>query len=129
MPSPTGLLAGTASVSVDGTTYMVTADFKYKPASKKRETLAGMDSIHGYKETPSAPYIAMNLRDWGGLTVADFNTMTDVTVVAELANGKTVIGRAMWTVEEQEVDSTDAKFDVRFEGPTGSVTETTSSGT
>jgi Phage tail tube protein len=127
MPAPTGLLAGTASVSVDGTTHMVTGDFKYKPGSRKRETLGGMDRIHGFKETPSAPYIAVNLRDWGGLTVADFNSMTDVTVVAQLANGKTIIGRAMWTVDEQEVDSTDAKFDVRFEGVDGSVTETTSS--
>ncbi|CAB3783294.1 hypothetical protein LMG28688_01618 [Paraburkholderia caffeinitolerans] len=127
MASPTGLLAGTASLSIDGTTYMITADFKYKPASRKRETLAGMDSVHGYKETPSAPFISFNLRDWGGLTVASINLMTDVTVVAQLANGKTIIGRDMWTVEEQEVDSNDAKFDVRLEGPEGCVTETTTS--
>ena len=74
-----GLLAGTADLSVDGTTYMVTGDFKYKPGNRKRETLGGMDSIHGYKETPSAPFISFNLRDWGGLTVADINTWTDVT--------------------------------------------------
>jgi hypothetical protein len=29
----------------------------------------------------------------------------------------------MWTVEEQEVDSTEAKFDVRLEGTDDSVTE------
>ncbi|KPD17266.1 phage tail protein [Burkholderia sp. ST111] len=124
MPSQTGgLLAGTAEVSVDGTTYMVTGDFKYKSGNKKRETLGGMDRIHGYKETPSAPFIAFNLRDWGGLVVGDINNWTDVTCVAKLANGKTVIGSAMWTVEEQEVDSTEAKFDVRLEGTDDSVTE------
>ncbi|MBN3852009.1 phage tail protein [Paraburkholderia sp. Ac-20340] len=127
MPSPTGLLAGTASLTVDGTTYMVTGDFKYKPGSKKRESLSGMDSVHGYKEKPSPPYISFNLRDWGGLEVASVNDWTDVTCVAQLANGKTVIGRDMWSVEEQEVDSEDAKFDVRLEGPTGCVTETTTS--
>jgi hypothetical protein len=67
----------------------------------------------------------MQMRDWGGLTVADINDMTNVTVVASLANGKTVIGRNMWSVEDQEVDSEDAVFDVKFEGP--EVTETTSS--
>lgn len=127
MPSPTGLLAGTASLTVDGTTYMITGDFKYKPASKKRETLSGMDRVHGYKEKPSAPYISFNLRDWGGLTVASINDWTDVTCVAQLANGKTIIGRDMWSVEEQEVDSEDAKFDVRLEGPDDCVTETTTS--
>ncbi|WP_168793600.1 phage tail tube protein [Paraburkholderia aromaticivorans] len=127
MPSPTGLLAGTASLSIDGTTYMITADFKYKPASKKRKTLSGMDRVHGYGEEISPPYISFNLRDWGGLTVADIAKMTDVTVMAELANGKTIIGRDMWTVEEQEVDSTEAKFDVRLEGPDECVSETTTS--
>ncbi|HEM7839799.1 phage tail tube protein [Burkholderia multivorans] len=127
MPAPNGLLAGTASLSIDGTTYMITGDFKYKPASKKRTSLAGMDRVHGYKEEISPPYISFNLRDWGGLTVADINGMTNVTVVAQLANGKTIIGRNMWTVEEQEVDSTEAKFDVRLEGPDDCVTETTTS--
>lgn len=127
MASPTGLLAGTASLSIDGTTYMITGDFKYKPAGKKRSTLSGMDRVHGFKEEISAPYISFNLRDWGGLTVADINSMTDVTVVGQLANGKTIIGRDMWTVEEQEVDSVEAKFDVRLEGPDDCVTETTSS--
>ena len=128
MPSQTGgLLAGTADLSVDGTTYMVTGDFKYKPGNRKRETLAGMDSIHGFKESPSAPFISFNLRDWGGLTVADINGWTDVTCVAKLANGKTVIGSAMWSVDEQEVDSTEAKFDVRLEGTDNAVTEVTTS--
>jgi hypothetical protein len=128
MPSQTGgLLAGTAELTVDGTAYMVTGDFKYKPGNRKRETLGGMDSIHGFKETPSAPFIAFNLRDWGGLTVADINTWTDVTCVAKLANGKTVIGSAMWSVDEQEVDSTEAKFDVRLEGTDDAVTEVTTS--
>ncbi|HDR9036122.1 phage tail tube protein [Burkholderia arboris] len=120
---PSNLLAGTASVSVDGQTYMVSANFKYSPGKKTRESLTGMDGVHGYKEKWRAPSIAMQLRDWGGLTVENVNGMTNVTVVAELANGKTIIGRNMWSVEDQEVDSEDAVFDVKFEGP--EVTETT----
>lgn len=108
-------LAGTASVTTNGVTIMVAGQFKYSPSTVKRETLAGMDRVHGYKEKPSAPYISCQVRDSGGTTVADFNDMTDVTVVAELANGKTIIGTGMWTVESQEVDSEDAVFDVRWE--------------
>ncbi|RDU99232.1 phage tail tube protein [Trinickia dinghuensis] len=122
-----GLLAGTADVSVDGTTYMVKGDFKYKAGNRKRETLSGSDRVHGFKETPTAPFIAFNLRDWGGLTVKDINGWTNVTCVATLANGKTVIGSAMWAVDEQEVDSNEATFDVRLEGTDDSVTEVTTS--
>ena len=108
-------LAGTVSVTTNGVTIMVAGQFKYSPSTVKRETLTGMDRVHGYKEKPSAPYISCQVRDSGGTTVADFNDMTDVTVVAELANGKTIIGTGMWTVESQEVDSEDAVFDVRWE--------------
>lgn len=119
------LLAGTASVTVDGTTYMLEGDMKYSPSTKKRESLIGQDGVHGYKETYVTGTISMSLRDSGSLSVADFNAMTNVTVVVSLANGKMVTGKGMWTVETQEVDTADAKFDVKFEGP--NVTEATAS--
>jgi len=109
-------LAGTALVSTNGISIMVVGQFKYSPSKVKRETLTGMDYVHGYKEKPSAPFISCQVRDSGGTTVADFNDMTNVTVVAQLANGKTIIGSGLWTVESQEVDSEDAVFDVRWEG-------------
>ena len=114
-------LAGTAHVSVNGMSIMVAADFKYSPSTVTRETLTGMDFVHGYKEKPVAGFIAMRVRDSGGTTVADFNGMTNVNVVAELANGKTIIGQGLWVVQTQDVNSEDAVFDVRFEGR--SVTE------
>ena len=120
-----GLLAGTGSITVDGTTYMVEGDVKYKVATVKRESLIGYDGPHGYKQSYVTGSITMSLRDSGSLTVADFNTMTDVTVVLSLANGKVVTGKGMWTVEDQEVDTSEAKFEVKFEGP--SVTEAVSS--
>ncbi|WP_410015807.1 phage tail tube protein [Sodalis sp. C49] len=114
-------LAGTAYVTVDGLTIMVAGQFKYSPSKMKRDTLTGMDGVHGYKETPNAPFISCQVRDSGGTTVNDFNNQTNVSIVVELANGKTIIGAGMWTVNTQEVDSTEATFDVRWEG--GSVSE------
>ncbi|QCR38945.1 phage tail tube protein [Nissabacter sp. SGAir0207] len=116
MADTTNRLAGTAKVTVDGLTIMVAGNFKYSPSTVKRETLTGMDGVHGYKEKPQAGFIACQVRDSGGTTVADFNGQTNVSVVAELANGKTIIGSGLWTVEAQEVDSEDAVFDVRWEG-------------
>ncbi|MBB5414108.1 phage tail tube protein [Paraburkholderia atlantica] len=117
-------LAGTATLTVDGQNYLLVGDFEYNPSTVTRESLVGMDTVHGYSEKPRVGSISGTLRDTGGLTVADLNSMTNSTVVAELANGKTIIGRNMWTVEDQTVKSTDATVEVKWEGP--SVTETTS---
>jgi hypothetical protein len=118
-------IAGEAEVTVDGQTFMIAGDFKYSPASVKRETLTGQDQVHGYKETPRAPFISCSVRDAGSMTVNDFNGMVSVTISAVLSNGKQVIGRGMWTVEPEEVDTQDAKFEVKWEGLGGCITEIT----
>ncbi|UPG86856.1 phage tail tube protein [Luteibacter aegosomatis] len=116
-------LAGTVYVTVDGQDYPLVGSFEYSPALVTRETLTGNDRVHGYSEKPVAPHIAGTIRDSGGLSVAAINAMTNVTVVAELANGKIIIGRNMWTVESQTSKQDDATIEVRWEGPTGSVQE------
>jgi Phage tail tube protein len=116
-------LAGTAYLSVDGVSFLLRGDFAYNPSSVTRETLTGMDGVHGFSEKPFPGSISGTLTDAGGLSVASFNAMSNVTVVCELANGKTIIGRNMWTVEAQEVKSTEATFEVKWEGPQGCVTE------
>ncbi|WNC90958.1 phage tail tube protein [Paraburkholderia sp. FT54] len=117
-------LAGTATLTVDGQNYLLVGDFEYNPSTVTRESLVGMDDVHGFSEKKRVGSISGTLRDTGGLTVADLNAMDNSTVVAQLANGKTIIGRNMWTVEDQTVKSTDATVEVKWEGP--AVTETTS---
>jgi hypothetical protein len=116
MADTTNRIAGVAYLSVDGKQYMLAGDFGYSPSKVSRETLVGQDRVHGYSEKPHQGMMSATLRDAGGLTVADINAMTNVTVTAELANGKTVIGRNMWTVDVQEVKTAEATFDVKWEG-------------
>ncbi|KXZ68767.1 phage tail tube protein [Acinetobacter venetianus] len=123
MANNTNRLAGVANISVDGVTYLLSGEFTYSSADTERKTLTGQDQVHGYSEMPRAPFISCTLRDAGTLTVKGFNAMTDVTIHAELANGKTITGRNMWTVDAQEVKTQESTFDVRFEGMTGSVSE------
>ncbi|KVO95563.1 phage tail protein [Burkholderia ubonensis] len=117
-------LAGTASLTVDGQNYLLVGDFEYNPSKVTRESLVGMDDVHGFSEKKRVGSISGTLRDTGSLTIADLNAMDNVTIVAQLANGKTIIGRNMWTVEDQTVKSTDATVEVKWEGP--AVSETTS---
>jgi hypothetical protein len=115
MTDTTKRLAGIAYISVNGKTYMLAADAAYSVSKVSRETLVGQDRVHGFSEKPKAGSISAQLRDARDLTVADFNAMDDVTVVLELANGKTVVGSNMWTVDAQEVKTAEATFEVKFE--------------
>jgi hypothetical protein len=115
MADNTKRLAGIASISVDGRQYMLAGDLAYQVSSVKRETLVGQDGVQGYSEMPVAGFISGTFRDAGDLTVADFNAMTNVSVVAQLANGKIVTGGGMWTVEAQEVKTMEGTFDVKWE--------------
>jgi hypothetical protein len=117
MADTTNRLAGIAYISVDGVSYMLAADASYSVSRIERESLVGQDKVHGYSEKPKPGHISATLRDAGGLSVAAFNAMTNTTVTLELANGKTVIGRNMWTVEAQEVKTSEATFEVKWEGP------------
>lgn len=125
MAITSGFIAGTAYLTVDGVNYQIEGGLKYDVGSVTRETLSGQDTVHGFSEKPRPPSISASIRDSGGLGLAQINAMRDVTLVLELANGKTIIGRNMWTVEAQEVDTTEAKFDVKWEGLQNAVTETT----
>lgn len=115
MANDTRRLAGIAYVTVDGQNYMLVGDLSYQVSKVSRETLIGQDAVHGYSEKPVAGHIVGTFRDSQGTSLAAFNGMTNVSVICELANGKTVIGRNMWTVDVQEVKTMEASFEVRWE--------------
>src|SRR5690348_8975065 len=92
-----GFLAGIVYLSIDGTPYMVVGNARYSPSTVTREGQVGMDGPHGFKETPVFGSISASLRDSGGLSVAQLNEMTNVTVVMQLANGKTIMASNAFT--------------------------------
>ncbi len=116
-------VAGTVYLSVDGVSYALAGEFEYNPSKVTRESAIGMDGVHGYIEKPVAPHISGTLRDMNGLSLADLNAMTNNTVTAQLANGKLIVGRNMWTVADQTAKATDGNVEVKWEGLQGSVTE------
>lgn len=122
MSSTPNRLAGTANLTVDGVPFLVVGEFEYNPSSMKRESLSGMDGVHGFKETPNVPHIGGSIRDGADVSLATLNAMDNVTVVVTLANGKIIVGRNMWTVEDQTSKAADGTIEIRWEGP--SVIET-----
>jgi hypothetical protein len=117
MADTTNRLAGIATLTIDGASYAVVGDLAYRVSKVNRESLVGQDGVHGYKEMPTTGMMSATLRDAANLSVASLNAMTNSTVIAELANGKTIVGRNMWAVDVQEVKTADAALEFKLEGP------------
>ena len=109
-------LAGILSLTIDGTSYEVVDGVNYGVSTVERETLKSISGIVGYKEVPLAGFIEAKLRDASSITVFNFQGMVNSTVQVGVANGKRVVGSAMWNVKAVAVDPIEGVFDVRFEG-------------
>lgn len=117
MPQPVGLrVSGVSAVSIDGFSYMLVDGLSWSAASVSRETMSGLDGVHGYKEMPVSGFVSFRIRDIG-VRVENFNRMVGSTVVAELASGKQVVLSNGWCVSALEVDGAEGTVEVRFEGP------------
>ncbi len=111
-------IAGVMYATIDGTAYKVSGEGKYRVSTEKRETLPGQDGIHGYSAMPQPGMMGWKGRDSSQPMIAALNSADNVTVMFELANGKTIVGRNMWrTGDPIEVATEDASFEVEFEGP------------
>lgn len=118
-----GAVAGTAYIQVDGESLALVGEFEYDSGEVSREPATGMDGVHGYIEKPKHSYIKGTLRNLPGISVADLNAMTDVTVVCELNNGKTIVGRNMWTTGSENAEAAEGKIPVEWNGLQGAVQE------
>ena len=108
--------AGIASLEINGEVVDVASDLAYDATYIKREMLLGQSGIQGFSEMPKTGSISATIRDSGSMSVANFMQMTNVPVVAVLANGKTVYGDSLTCTECSEVKTGEATFDVKFEG-------------
>ena len=116
-------LAGTAYFTLNGKSYRLVGELEWSSCDTENTTENGMDGIHGFSQKYSAPFVSGKFRDSDDINVKDLNGTVDGALVCELANGKTVTGSDMWTVNKPTVNSEDGTFPLRFEGVEGSVVE------
>jgi hypothetical protein len=112
-------VAGVAYLRVDGRQYALRGNLTVSPDMKEREGVAGQDGVHGYIERPRVPFIEGDFSDVAGLSLAEFENQTNVTVQADLANGKRYLLRNAWTSTPRELNTADGQVTVRWEGMKG----------
>lgn len=112
------MIAGTCYFSADGKRYALVGEFAWRNSGKIREAKNGSDGYHGHKEKPINGMIRARLRDSAAVPLNVLNDLVNATIQAELANGKTVIGRNMFrSGEPVTTDAEEAEFEITFEGP------------
>ena len=116
MIGDTNLIAGVGSLTLDGSQLAIKAAMTIAPDSLEREGIAGQDRVHGYKEMPRVPYIEAELSLQHMQSVGDMILVTDSTLVAQLADGRTYALRNCWYVGKTEIATADGQWRARFEG-------------
>jgi hypothetical protein len=112
-------IAGVAFVRVDGQQYALRGNLTIAIDAFSREGIAGMDGVHGYKETPVVPKITFDISDTAGFSLQQLRSICNATVTAELGNGKTYLLRGAWTAALMELNAVDGQVTVVFEGQAG----------
>ncbi len=113
---PAERIAGVCFFKRDGVQYSLRGSFSVEPLSFTKEGIAGVDGVHGYKETAKVPSIEGEITDRGLLSIKDLEDVRDSTITAELANGKVYVLRNAWFAGDAKLDAVDGKVTVKFEG-------------
>jgi len=108
--------AGIAYLMIDGDQLPLRGNFTVSPSSVERTMIAGQDGVHGYQELPRVPYIEGDISLTPEVNLEDIEAQTDVTVVAQLANGKQYTLASATCKSALEANTRDGQARVRWEG-------------
>lgn len=112
-------VGGIIELKVNGSIHSAKGNFTYNIGRNKKEAVVGADRVHGYKETPQAPFIEGEITDKDTLDLEALNNITDATVYLRLANSKLIVLRQAWFAAEGTGNTEEGNIGVRFEGMSG----------
>jgi hypothetical protein len=108
--------AGIAFLQVGGNQLRLRGNFTVSPSPVERTMIAGQDGVHGYQELPRVPYIEGDISTTPDMQLESLDGMTDVNVVAQLANGFTYSLISATCKSGLEANTRDGQVRVRWEG-------------
>lgn len=114
-------IGGKVLVSIDGERVLVRGSVTSNIGQDRlRETVVGVDEVHGFTDTVVAPFLQVDVTEIPEFPLSRFNAVTDATVTAELADGRTLILSHAAQIGELERNAEDGSIgSVRFEGTKG----------
>lgn len=112
-------IGGIIKFKINGTQYKAKGAFTYGLGTPKRESVMGADGFQGYKETPQMAFVEGEITDTYGTDLAALFKSADVTVLLELANGKSIVLREAFFAGDGQGSTEEGGVGVRFESPAG----------
>jgi hypothetical protein len=88
-------------------------------APKRTAVMSSTGRAVGYTEEGQVPYVEVDILDRADLDVSAFTLGRDVTIVVDLANGKSVVLSHAWYAGDGSVESKEGVIKSRWEGLEG----------
>jgi trimethylamine:corrinoid methyltransferase-like protein len=109
-------VAGLLSFKVNGEVIATAAEgIEYCLGTPKQTAVMSATGVAGCKLEPQVPYISGKCIDSKKHDLRKVFTASDVSCVAELANGKTIMGSAGWYAGDGTASTDTGQFDGRWE--------------
>ena len=112
-------VAGICYIKVDGEQLEVSGGVEAPIVELKRETVMGLSGPAGLKETALEPYIKVTAIFMPGFPKDTLRTNTEMTVTAEMANGKVYTLSGAFVKGEPSAKGEDGTVELEFGGKRG----------
>ena len=112
-------VAGICYVKADGAQFDISGGIEVPLVDVKRETVMGLAGPAGLKETALEPYVKVSAIFTAEFPISALQTGTDITVTAELANGKVYTLQGAFLKGEPSIKGEDGTVDLEFGGRKG----------
>lgn len=112
-------VAGTCYIKVDGTQLEVKGSVEVPLTDKKLEAVVGLNAIAGYKEEVRVPFVKLTAIFKDDFPLDALKKGTEMTVTAELPNGKVYTLSDAFLVGEPNVKADEGEVELEFNGMKG----------
>lgn len=112
-------VAGICYIKVNGEQLEVSGGVEVPLVELKRESVMGLAGVAGYKETALEPYVKVTAVFMPSFPIDTLRTNTDMTVTAELANGKVYTLSGAFLKGEPSAKGDDGTAELEFGGSKG----------
>ncbi|MDO9235947.1 MAG: phage tail tube protein [Aquabacterium sp.] len=112
-------VAGICYIKVDGEQLEVSGGIEVPLLEVKREAVMGLAGPAGMKETALEPYVKLSAIFMPDFPLDKLQTNTDMTITAELANGKVYTLSGAFLAGESSAKGEDGTTELQFSGKRG----------
>lgn len=112
-------VAGICYIKLDGQQLEVSGGVECPLMDVKREAVMSLSGVAGYKETAVKPFVKLSANFTQDFPLDMVRENTEMTVTAELANGKVYTLSSAWVEGEPGAKGDDGTIDLEFVGLKG----------